>query len=263
MKFIVFNFFLIVSVISNAQVTSVPDTTNRIDLGKVEIIFVDKDTTTHVRKPEDERTPNGGHWAGIEMCFTTLTNSLQTNHFPKNKYWENDPEYSNTFNFNVIDYKFRIYKESIGITTGFGITSTRIAFRNNYNLKNSADSLYAVMDTTVSYTKNLLISNYLTVPLLIEFSTHSDADNSLFLAAGIVGGVRLFSKTKQKGELDGITFKHIQKGGYSLNPFKLDAMVRLGYGRYVFHASYSLIPLFNTSRTVAVYPFTIGMGVNF
>lgn len=263
MKFSAFNFFLLISLCSNAQLETKPDTTDRIDLGKVEIIFVNKDTSSVASKPKEDHSPNQGHWAGIEMSFTTLTNNLQTNHFPKNKYWENDPEYSNTFNLNLIDYKFKIYKEYIGITTGFGIASTRIAFRKNYNLKNSTDSLYAVMDTTLSYTKNLLISNYLTVPLLLEFCSHSDADNSLFLAAGIVGGVRLSSKTKQKGEIDGVSFKHINKDSYSLNPFKLDAMLRLGYGRYIFHASYSLLPLFNTSKTVAIYPFSIGMGVNF
>lgn len=263
MKFNVFTLFLIVAVISNAQPTILPDTTNRIDLGNVEIIFVNKDTSTVASKPKEDHSPNQGHWAGIEMSFTTLTNNLQTKYFPKHTYWENDPEYSNTFNLNLIDYKFNIYKEYIGITTGFGISSTRIAFRKNYNLKNATDSLYAVMDTTLSYTKNLLISNYLTVPILLEFCSHSDANNSLFLAAGIVGGVRLSSKTKQKGEIDGISFKHVNKDSYSLNPFKLDAIVRLGYGRYVFHASYSLIPLFNTSKTVAIYPFTIGMGVNF
>jgi hypothetical protein len=168
-----------------------------------------------------------------------------------------------TWNLNVLEKKFAIVKQYVGITTGLGFSFTQLAFRDNYVLQNNADTLFAVIDTVNSYSKNKLRANYLTVPLLIEFATNENADKSFYLAAGVVGGVRLSSKVKRTGEFDGKDFKQSLKGVYGLNSFKLDALVRLGYGDWGAFASYSLMPLFDTEKTVEVYPLTFGLSMNF
>ena len=101
------------------------------------------------------------------------------------------------------------------------------------------------------------------MPLLLEFNTNADPDKSFYLAAGVIGGVRLASNVKRKGDYDGKEFREESKGKFGLNPFKLDGTVRLGYSNWGAFASYSLLPLFDTGKTVEVYPLTFGLSMNF
>jgi hypothetical protein len=98
---------------------------------------------------------------------------------------------------------------------------------------------------------------------MLEFNTSADSDKSFYLAAGVVGGVRMTSKTKREGEFEGKDFKEKVKGQYNLNPFKLDAAVRLGYNDWGVFANYSLLSLFEEGTTTDLYPLTFGLSLNF
>jgi len=262
---------LITSALAYGQEEKGSDTT-RVNLGKMEIIIVDKSNEKSVKydtidaSPEDNSKSKRNyeaHWAGIDMGFSVMLNDAMNKNFDAHPYWENDPARSMTWNLNILEHKFKLAGPYVGITTGLGFSFTQLAFRDNYVLFSSADTLFASVDTVSNYSKNKLRANYLTVPLLIEFATNADEDKSFYLAAGVVGGVRLSSKVKRQGEIDGKNFKQQEKGVYGLNPFKLDAMVRMGYGSWGAFASYSLMPLFDSDKTVEVYPLTFGLSLNF
>ena len=243
--------------------------TTRLNIGKVEVILVDHSEaeasaeidTIDAAPTEKEKELFEAHWAGIDMGFTSLMNASFDNTFADYKYWENDPAKSMTWNLNLWEHKFSLYKEYIGITTGLGFSFTQIAFKDNYMLVATSDTLMAVIPIaeTQDYTKNKLKATYLTVPVLIEFCTNEDADKSFYLAAGVVGGVRISSRYKRSIEDN----KDIQKGTYALNSFKLDAAMRMGYGNWGAFATYSLMPLFETSKTIEIYPLTFGLTMNF
>ena len=164
---------------------------------------------------------------------------------------------------NLLEKKFNFGTPYVGLTTGLGFSFASVAFRDNFLIESTSDSVYAVMDTANVYSKNKLKASYLTIPLLLEFNTSADKDKSFYLAAGVVGGVRLTSKTKRQGEFDGKEFKEKVKGPFSLNPFKVDAAVRLGYANWGVFANYSLLPLFDKGKTVDLYPLTFGLSLNF
>ena len=67
---------------------------------------------------------------------------------------------------------------------------------------------------------------------------------------------------KRKGEITGEKFVQKTKGAQGLNAFKLDALVRFGYSHWGVFASYSLLPLFDTDKTIAVYPLSFGLSIN-
>lgn len=263
---------VLISTFGMAQEEKAHDTT-RINLakGKMEIIIVDKsgsDTETIDTidaAPDKKRSKQHyeAHWAGLDMGFNVMMNNAMKTDFDPYNYWENDPARSMTWNLNILEHKFKIAGPYVGITTGLGFSFTQLAFKDNYVLFSSSDTLFASIDTLSVYSKNKLRANYLTVPLLLEFCTNADEDKSFYLAAGVVGGVRLSSKVKRAGEFEGKEFKQQEKGVYGLNPFKLDATVRMGYGSWGAFASYSLMPLFDTSKTVEVYPLTFGLSLNF
>jgi hypothetical protein len=244
-----------------------PDST-RMNIGTTEIIFVNHELaldTIDASPTEIEREKNEAHWAGLDLGFNMLLNNQNTTNFGAHDYWQNDPAKSINFNLNLLEHKFSIYKNYVGITTGLGFGFTQIGFKNNYILQSTKDSLFAISDTMVNYSKNKLRAAYFQVPLLLEFCSSADDDKNFYLAAGVVGGVRMTSRTKQIGKEvgSGKEFELINKGTYALNPFKLDAAVRMGYENWGVFASYSLLPVFDTKMTDEIHPFVFGLSYNF
>ena len=215
--------------------------TTRVSLGNTELIVVrhedEYDDSPSIEDgdtlpSEPEKPKKEAHWAGVDFGFTMLMNQSFENNFPNHPYWKNDAAKSTVWNLNLLEHKFNIAKEYFGVTTGLGFSFTSVAFSDNYVLYHGADTLVGAIDTVTTYSKNKLKASYLTVPLLLEFNTNADSDKSFYLAAGVVGGVRLTSKVKRKGEIDGDNFTFKEKSTYGLNPFKLDAAVRLGYSNF-------------------------------
>jgi len=270
MKQLIFTSMLLLCSIAFSQEEEKKKDTTRINMGKVEVILVDHSEeedgdidTLDAAPNEDEKEKFEAHWAGLDMGFGVMMNSSMSTGFEDYPYWENDPARSMVWNLNLLEHKFGIAREYFGLTTGLGFSFTQLAFRDNYVLFNDNDTLVAVIDSVNDYSKNKLRATYLTVPLLLEFCTNADDDKSFYLAAGVVGGVRINSKVKRKGEFEGKEFEQIEKGVYGLNSFKLDGTVRLGYGSWGAFASYSLLPLFDTDKTTEVYPLTFGLSLNF
>ena len=236
--------------------------TTRCKFGKVNVyIFKDEENDTIDASPsKEEAEKNEKHWheanwGGIDLGVNVLTNENFGMTFKENKYWENDPANSFNYNLNLFSRKHYIYKNNVGIVTGLGFNFTQYAFKNNYLIKTNIDSVYAQIDTVYNYSKNKLKATYIQIPLLLEFSSN---DNNKYISAGIVGGLRIGSKTKREGELNGKNFTEKTKGTYDLNSFKLDATVRVGVGNVGVYATYALIPLFESGKTVQVHPFSIG-----
>lgn len=255
------------------ETENLPDTT-RMNIGKKEIIIIDKDFDENEFEGEFEDDEHShkkhkkegaeAHWAGLDFGFTMLMNQNFENKFTDEyAYFRTDAARSHVWNLNLLEHKFRVAKEYVGITTGLGFSFTSVAFNDNYLLRSSADTVFAEIDSVYTYSKNKLKATYLTMPLMLEFNTNADADKSFYLAAGVVGGVRIASKVKRKGEFDGKEFTTKDKGTYGLNSFKVDAAVRLGYGDWGVFANYSLLPLFGKGKTVETYPLTFGLSLNF
>jgi hypothetical protein len=264
---------LLVSVVSFGQEPSDESDTTKMRLKNKEILIIDIEEDDGPGKDERFVIKNGdtirkkkrseGHWAGIDFGFNLLMDNNFDNSFTDYPYWKNDAAKSQVWNINFAEYKFNFGTPYVGLTTGLGLNFTSVAFNDNFVLQETPDTLFATIDTVYSYTKNKLKASYLTVPLLLEFNTNANSHKSFYFAAGVVGGVRLASKVKRKGEFDGKDFVQKEKARYSLNAFKLDALVRLGFSDFGVFASYSLLPLFEDGKTAPIYPLTFGLSVNF
>ena len=239
-----------------------PDTT-RINLGEKKILIVANNDTIDADPDEDELKEIEAHWAGIEFGPTILLNSTNGTSFPNDKQWENDPGKSFSWNANILEHKFKIYKNYIGITTGLGFNWTQIGLKQSV-LVSSPDSLYAFKDTVNTYSKNKLRAIYLTAPLMLEFCSKADGEeNSFYLSAGVIGGIRIGSSVKTTIEEDKREVKEKNKGTFDLNSFRLDAAIKLGYADWGIFANYNVLPLFNMQKTTGVYPLTFGLSYNF
>ena len=257
---------LIISLSLNCLILAQEKDTTLLNTGETEVIVIThkneniKLDTVDAAPSEDEKIKIKGHWAGLDLGFGMLMNTQFNTDFSKTPYWENDPGKSITLNLNLFEHKFG---RTVGFTTGLGLSFTQTAFKDNYLLLYSADTLYAEIDSVNFYSKNKLKSTYLMAPLLLDICSLKNGCDGFYLAAGLVGGVRIASRIKRIGDLDGKEFRQNIKGVYGLNSFRLDATVRTGYDNWGAFASYNFLPLFETSKTVAVYSLTVGFSLNY
>ena len=97
----------------------------------------------------------------------------------------------------------------------------------------------------------------------MEFATKKEQKKSFYINAGLIGGVRIFSSTRQTGKFsNGDRFDIRVRSRYNFAPFTLEATVRAGYGPIGLFATYNLNTLFKEGKTVAVYPFRTGITIN-
>lgn len=214
------------------------------------------------------------HWAGMDIGSVILMNSEFGTDFSgetwlDNPWWENDIVNSSTLSFNMFEYKLPIFKQYLGLTTGFGYRNTNIEFRDNYRLSYDEDNVYAQLinleEESISEIKrNYLSAHYLTVPLLLEFATKVKGKKSFYFNTGVIGGVRFASSTTLKGKYaNGDKFTNLRRAKYNLNPFLLDASFRIGYGAFGLFGTYSLSMMFKRAPyTEAVHPLRIGITWN-
>lgn len=214
---------------------------------------------------DEDETPKryDAHWAGFDFGSLILMSNGFNSTFENNIYWENNIGKSSSINVNLLEYKLPIFKQYFGLTTGFGMAFSTVGFKDNYLLYHNQDSVFAVKDSLQSYRNNGLTATYLTVPLLLEFASKAKQKKSFYVAAGVVGGLRIGSYTTKTGKYEnGDRFQTVVRSKYNLNPVTLDATLRAGYGWIGVYASYQLNSLFKNNKTVDIFPFKVGLTLN-
>lgn len=236
--------------------------TTRIRFRDKQMIFIGKGKDTSNNSYRNFFNRVEAHWAGLELSPAILMNGSFQTSFPAAKHWENDPGRSFSWNFNFAEYKIKIYHNYFGITTGMGINWTQIGLKNNV-LQSTADSLWVYKDSIHDFKRNKLRAVYIQVPLFLEFCTKKKSDKCFYFSVGVIGGVKFASSTLQLYESDKVKNRTKTRGSFGLNPFKLDAAFRMGYRRFGLFVNYAMMPLFDKSKTVGVYPLNIGLTLNF
>ena len=226
--------------------------------------------TSDIKLDEPKKIKYDPHWAGFDLGFVSMfrlneqTNSRFGTDFDTNDYWQIDPVKSLAINVNLLEYKFPIFKQYLGLTTGLGYGLTSLGLRNNYLIQHSSDTVFCVSDTIQSYKTNTLAMHRFTLPLLLEFTTKPEAKKSFYLAAGVIGAWRFASTSTQTGKYaNGDKFTNNTSSRFNLQHFSLDATVRAGFGKYLgAFVEYSLTPLFKKGSTIAIYPIRFGLSIN-
>ena len=235
--------------------------TTRIKLRKKTIIIIEDDDD----EDDEKGDRNGeGHWAGFGINtngFLNADGKIATGDAAG--FLELDHARSIGFNFNLVEKRFSIFREYVGLTTGLGIQWNRFALKNNVDVMVSADSTYGVENTIVDYKKNVLRSTYLQIPLLLEITTNKDNDKAWHISAGVVGGIRIGSSLKTKWEDAGKTNKDRVKSNYNLNPFEAHATAIVGYGDISLYVNYGLTQVFEKDKGPNYAPVSAGILVNF
>ena len=167
-------------------------------------------------------------------------------------------------NFWFFMQRINLIKKNVNLKYGLGIEYDNYRYKTSSNLsyleKNSyLNSLQApspvVIRDSISFSKNKLGLNYITVPLMLNFITNSaNSKKGLSLSMGLSAGYLYGVRNKQKSEERG---KEKNRGDYDLERFKLSYIAEMGLGPVRLYGSYSPNSIF--SKGLVMKPYTIGI----
>ncbi len=247
--------------------------------GETEVKIQDKDVKAENNEDEDydtedfmddepfEKEGKGkefkGHWAGFEFGLNNyVDNDLSLSRSPENEFMDVNTGRSWNFNLNFAQYSLGFGTDHIGLVTGMGFEWC------NYHLNDSSlqkfDGEIVSLAVPESVTKNRFQTTYLTIPLLLEIQfPGKDRDDRVYVSAGVIGGIKLFSNTKIKYVEDGIPRKEKNKSDFYLSPLRYGFTARAGYKALKLYANYYPTPLFMADRGPELYPVAAGLVISF
>ncbi|MCQ4873817.1 MULTISPECIES: outer membrane beta-barrel protein [Odoribacteraceae] len=204
-----------------------------------------------------------GHWSGFNLGFADFAN-VKYKLDEESDYMDLERKNSLVMQFNMFQYSMRLNSlNNIGLVTGVGLEYQRLRFEHKNSILRGENGHIAPL--TMDHVKKSSLKNlYLTVPLMFEWQFPAKKYQRAYVAAGIMGGLRLHTKTKivYKNE-NGDTRRLKHSGNYNMNPVKADAVVRIGYYKLALWGSYTINNMMKSDKAPEVHPFTIGFGVNF
>jgi len=257
---------LILSLLAISAHAQISDDTTRINLSGTTIMIINDDLQCDSLDHEDDSkdmpddlTNWAGFFLGVNGFYTEPKKSIG---LPQSsELFELDYARSLNASLNIFERRFELGTKHIGLTTGLGFEFNRYEFKRNVRIMQNSDSTWAIEDSLPQYDKNFLKATYLQIPLMLDFTTAAMEKGSISLAAGLIGGVRIGSKTKLKYFEDGDKNKDRVSSDYNLNPIKLSATARLSLGNLTLYANYGLTALFDGDKGPELYPFSVGLSV--
>jgi len=243
------------------KVVVITDDTVKVKLGNNEVVVNDEGDVKVKR--DKKKNKFNGHWTGLELGLNGyLTPDMDFNYPSAYSGLEQNYVKSTNVNINLFEQNINLLHNKLGLVTGLGFTWNNYRFDatdTRLEKDNGQLVVYSEQTPDVSYTKSKLVVNYLTVPLMLEYQTNPRSKvNSFHLGAGVVGGLRIGSHTKYMYD-NGTKQKDKTPGDFYLNPFKMDGIVKIGWGVINLYGTYSFSTLFCSGKGPELYPFSIGI----
>lgn len=254
--------FCTATVMAQSDSTEADMDTVKISWGKKKIFIVGMDED-EIEEMEPKKTPQRyNHFAGLDLGINGFVGSNNSLDLQKDAQFL-DLNYRNSVvvGLNLWEKYIPFAKEKFGLVTGLGIEYANYDLSRDVDIVFNNDSTFAFTDDTKSFSKNKFKTTFLNVPLMFETNLGKDAESSFHLVAGAIVGYRLGSKTKQKFKQDGENYKEKDRGDYNINPWRLSATARIGYGNFTLFATYSLTEMFEGNKGPEVIPFTVGISL--
>lgn len=162
--------------------------------------------------------------------------------------------------------RINLIKKNVNFKYGLGVEL------NNYRYKSSSPISYKeggvepysgglqrnspfIFRDSISFSKNKLAADYVTVPLMLNFSTTPKFNKTtVSFSAGVSMGYLYSQRNKQRSEERG---KLKNKGDYDLERFKFSYVAELGVGPIKVYGSYSPTSIYEHSLDMRPYNFGI------
>ncbi len=162
--------------------------------------------------------------------------------------------------------RVNLIKKNVSLKYGLGVEL------NNYRYKSTSlvsykeggvepysgpirNSPFIFRDSVYTFSKNKLAADYITVPVMLNFSTTPKYNKQTFsFSAGVSIGYLYSQRNKQVSAERG---KLKNKGDYDLEKFKFSYVAELGVGPVKFYGSYSPKSMYEHSLDIRPYNFGV------
>ncbi len=163
------------------------------------------------------------------------------------------PNKSVNVNIWIFLQKVNLIQHVVNLEYGLGAEMNNFRFANNISYVPGYQT--TIIRDSIGFRKNKLFSEYLTVPLMLNFNTSPYHHNRAFqISFGVSGGYLFKSRTKQISDERG---KVKDNDAFNLNTWRGSLVGEIGIGGLKFYGSYSLTPLHENG--LVQYPFSVGI----
>jgi len=206
-----------------------------------------------------------GHYAGFEFGLNNFLNSNYNMTLSESsKFMELRTDKSWNYSLNFLQYSIPFFSKHVGFVTGMGFEWDNFSLKQNIKLVENNTTGAIESEPGDNYKKNTLNMVYFKIPLIFEFQIPtSRKGNPIFCGIGAEGSVKVASKTRKVYEILGDSKKIKEKGDYQLSPLRYGVTARVGYEALQLFANYSLQSLFETNQGPELYPFSVGLRIDF
>lgn len=165
-------------------------------------------------------------------------------------------------NIWVFMQRVNLIKKNVNLKYGLGVELNNYRYKSNISYRENGVIPYSgglqtndpfIFRDSISFSKNKLAADYVTIPLMLNFSTtprHSK--QALSLSVGVSGGYLYSQRNKQRSDERG---KRRNRGDYDLEKFKYSYVAELGIGPVRFYGSYSPQSIYEHSLDMRPYNF--------
>lgn len=237
----------------------------------------DGDVEININGPKTPRRKRNvsTNWGIIDLGFSNYND--QTNYANAGSYLVNRPGYpaldkndfklraGKSINVNLWLFMQRVnlIKHHVNLKYGLGVELNNYRYKSdiNYNedglvpyTANTQTNAAFIFRDSISFSKNKLAADYLTVPLMLNFTTRPfNEKKGLSLSVGVSAGYLYSQRNKQKSSERG---KLKNKGDYDMEKFKISYIAELGLGPVRLYGSLS--PKSMYEHSLDIRPYNIG-----
>ncbi|MBL7728176.1 MAG: outer membrane beta-barrel protein [Dinghuibacter sp.] len=150
----------------------------------------------------------------------------------------------------IFTQRVSLIKHVLNLKYGIGMELNNFRFKTPLSFKDGNPP--TVILDSVSFSKNKLAVDYVTVPLMLNINP--SGRGGFGISGGISVGYRYSARNKQVSDPRG---KEREKGDFGLNPWKLAVIGDIGWSGLRLYGSYSLTNLFEKGLNMT--PYSIGL----
>jgi len=256
--------------------TATPSKNDTIRIGGMVIIRKpgetrDREVRIRNRKRDYKPSKVSTNWGILDLGFSNFTDN--TNYISadaqayapgSNASWFNLRNgKSRNVNIWFFMQRLSIIKRAVNLKYGFGVELNNYHYKQNIRYDANPPAVVNApivsLDGTMgrNYTKNKLVANYLTVPMMLNFNFTPNRSDPFGFSVGASAGWLYGSHNKTKTSDEG---KEKARDDFDLRPFKISYIAELNLGEIKFYGSLATRSMYE--RGLDMTPYTVGIRIS-
>lgn len=161
-----------------------------------------------------------------------------------------------SINFNLWFFmqKWNVYKHVINLKYGLGIETFNFRYTNNIIYR---EEPMRIEQDTINYSKNKLATDFVTIPVLLNFNFTPGRENGFGLSLGMSAGYMYSSRQKLISSNYGKQKNH---SSFNLEPWKLSYIAELNLGPVCLYGTYATKSMYKYGLNMT--PYAVGIRLN-